>query len=125
MGLIKLNRIYRTIDDKEAIRILIDRLWPRGIKKEDAQLDFWFKDVAPSPDLRKWFAHEPEKFPEFRERYIQELRNDEVKSKKVEEICSLLKDNDIILLFGAIDEVHNHAVVLKEEILIRFQAQSE
>lgn len=125
MGLIKLNRIYRTIDDKEAIRILIDRLWPRGIKKEDAQLDFWFKDVAPSPDLRKWFAHEPEKFPEFRERYIQELRNDEVKSNKVDEICRLLKDNDIILLFGAKDEVHNHAVVLKEEILSRFQAQSE
>lgn len=125
MHKIVLQRIYEKSVHTGAIRILIDRLWPRGIKKEDAQLDFWFKDVAPSPDLRKWFAHEPEKFPEFRERYIQELRNDEVKSNKVEEICSLLKDNDIILLFGVKDEVHNHAVVLKEEILIRLQAQSE
>lgn len=125
MKQIVLQRIYEKSVYTGAIRILIDRLWPRGIKKEDAQLDFWFKEVAPSPDLRKWFAHDPEKFPEFRERYIQELRNDEVKSNKVEEICSLLKDNDIILLFGAKDEVHNHAVVLKGEILIRFQAQSE
>ncbi|WP_033826973.1 MULTISPECIES: DUF488 domain-containing protein [Bacillaceae] len=119
MNQILLQRVYEKCVHPEGLRILIDRLWPRGIKKEDAQLDFWFKEVAPSPDLRKWFGHEPDKFPDFSERYIQELRNDEVKSNKVDEICRLLKDNDIILLFGAKDEVHNHAVVLREEILTR------
>ena len=119
MNQIILHRIYDKSITPEGIRILIDRLWPRGIKKEDANLDYWFKEVAPSSELRKWFGHKPERFEEFRLKYLQELRNDEVKCQKVDEICQMLDENNVILLYGAKDIEKNHAVVLKEEILNR------
>ncbi|MCM3798865.1 DUF488 family protein [Caldibacillus thermoamylovorans] len=119
MNQIILHRIYDKSITPEGIRILIDRLWPRGIKKEDANIDYWFKEVAPSSELRKWFGHKPERFEEFRLKYLQELRNDEEKCQKVDEICQMLDENNVILLYGAKDIEKNHAVVLKEEILNR------
>lgn len=119
MNQIILHRIYDKSITPEGFRILIDRLWPRGIKKEDANLDYWFKEVAPSSELRKWFGHKPERFEEFRLKYFQELRNDEEKCQKVDEICQMLDENNVILLYGAKDTEKNHAVVLKEEILNR------
>lgn len=119
MNQIILHRIYDKSITPEGIRILIDRLWPRGIKKEDANIDYWFKEVAPFSELRKWFGHKPERFEEFRLKYFQELRNDEEKCQKVDEICQMLDENNVILLYGAKDTEKNHAVVLKEEILNR------
>ncbi|RAI80155.1 DUF488 family protein [Macrococcoides caseolyticum subsp. hominis] len=103
----KLARIYDE-DIPKGKRVLVDRVWPRGISKEDAKLDEWLKDVAPSTDLRKWFNHDPDKFSDFKKKYKDELKdNDAVKE---------LKDmkGTIVLLYGAKDEKHNHAVVLKE-----------
>lgn len=119
MKQIILHRIYDKSITPEGIRVLIDRLWPRGIKKEEANIDYWFKEVAPSSELRKWFGHKPERFEEFRLKYLQELRNDEEKCQKVDEICQMLDENNVILLYGAKDTEKNHAVVLKEEILNR------
>lgn len=103
----KLARIYDE-DIPKGKRVLVDRVWPRGISKEDAKLDEWLKDVAPSTDLRKWFNHDLDKFSDFKKKYKDELKdNDAVKE---------LKDmkGTIVLLYGAKDEKHNHAVVLKE-----------
>lgn len=103
----KLARIYDE-DIPKGKRVLVDRVWPRGISKEDAKLDEWLKNVAPSTDLRKWFNHDPDKFSDFKKKYKDELKdNDAVKE---------LKDmkGTIVLLYGAKDEKHNHAVVLKE-----------
>ncbi|UTH11855.1 DUF488 domain-containing protein [Macrococcoides canis] len=103
----KLARIYDE-DIPKGKRVLVDRVWPRGISKEDAKLDEWLKDVAPSSDLRKWFDHDPDKFSDFKKKYKDELKdNDAVKE---------LKDmkGTVVLLYGAKDEKHNHAVVLKE-----------
>ncbi|TDM20363.1 DUF488 domain-containing protein [Macrococcoides canis] len=103
----KLARIYDE-DIPKGKRVLVDRVWPRGISKEDADLDEWLKDIAPSSDLRKWFNHDPDKFSDFKKKYNDELKdNDAVKE---------LKDmkGTIVLLYGAKDEKHNHAVVLKE-----------
>jgi uncharacterized protein YeaO (DUF488 family) len=119
MKQIILHRIYDKSITPEGIRVLIDRLWPRGIKKEEANIDYWFKEVAPSSELRKWFGHKPERFEEFRLKYVQELRNDEEKCQKVDDICQMLAEDNVILLYGAKNIEKNHAVVLKEEILNR------
>ncbi|QIH75020.1 DUF488 family protein [Macrococcoides canis] len=103
----KLARIYDE-DIPKGKRVLVDRVWPRGISKDDADLDEWLKDIAPSSDLRKWFNHDPDKFSDFKKKYKDELKdNDAVKE---------LKDMEgtVVLLYGAKDEKHNHAVVLKE-----------
>ena len=75
MGILQIKRVYETPDKHDGIRILVDRLWPRGVKKEDAHLNYWLKDIAPSPDLRKWFNHKPEKFKEFSQKYKEELQS--------------------------------------------------
>ena len=116
-----LKRIYDPYDENDGCRILIDRLWPRGIRKEDAKLTSWEKDIAPSSELRKWFCHKPELFAEFRMKYLEELRSDEQKSQKLDEICQLAKEQQVTLLYGAKDPVYNHARVLKEELERRLQ----
>ncbi len=78
MGTLKIKRIYDEPDTSDGIRILVDRLWPRGVSKKEAHLDYWLKDVAPSPDLRKWFNHEPEKFDAFSKQYRTELKGEPV-----------------------------------------------
>ncbi|GAK48345.1 hypothetical protein LOSG293_260080 [Secundilactobacillus oryzae JCM 18671] len=111
---LKIERIYTKPIDKNGYRILIDRLWPRGISKENAALDEWDKEIGPSTDLRKWFNHDPEKFAEFRQRYRDELDQNPATTDFIETIKTQLKQQNVILLFGAKDETHNQAVVLKD-----------
>ena len=110
--MIKLKRIYEPNDKKDGYRVLVDRLWPRGISKKRARLDLWLKDVAPSTELRKWFNHDPKKWVGFKKKYQAEL-------KKNKEVVLMLKQakkkhSTITLLYGAKDEMHNEAIVIKD-----------
>lgn len=116
---ILVKRIYEQDSELDGLRILVDRLWPRGIKKEDAKIDYWFKELAPSTELRKWFGHIPNRFEEFRMKYLIELNEDERKSKQVDELVQFMLLGKVILLYAAKDCSHNHAIVLKEELLRR------
>ncbi len=112
--MIVLKRIYEPASKEDGKRILVDRIWPRGISKDKAQLDLWMKEIAPSVVLRKEFNHKPERFEEFKEHYIKELTEDEEKKAAIEELLRMIGEEKVTLLFGAKDEVHNQAVVLKE-----------
>ncbi|WP_040206094.1 DUF488 domain-containing protein [Neobacillus jeddahensis] len=116
MARIILKRIYEPVDELDGCRILIDRLWPRGISKDEARLSYWFKEVAPSNELRKSFCHVPELFEEFRTRYLEELRTNEEKQDLIRQIVDLAEKDAVTLLYGAKDLVHNHAQVLLEEL---------
>jgi uncharacterized protein YeaO (DUF488 family) len=116
MGSIKIKRIYDPYDEADGNRILIDRLWPRGISKEKAQLTSWMKELGPSNELRKWFGHKPELFEEFRMKYIQELHGDKTNIERIKELCTLSKDKNLTLLYAAKDPEFNNAAVLKEEL---------
>lgn len=106
---IEIKRVYSPQETDE-FRILVDRLWPRGLKKETANIDVWMKEVAPSPSLRKWFNHDPEKWEVFSKEYEAELE----KSGAVKELLRYLeKHGKVTLLYAAKDEEHNHALVLK------------
>jgi len=107
MSNILLKRVYEPYDDMDGCRILIDRLWPRGISKEGARLSHWFKDIAPSNELRKWFCHKPELFDEFRKQYLNELQSDEQKQQMIEQIIDLSTKDSVTLLYGAKDPVYN------------------
>jgi uncharacterized protein YeaO (DUF488 family) len=111
-----LKRVYEPFDDSDGFRILVDRLWPRGISKEAARLTAWQMEVAPSPELRKWFCHKPELFEEFRAKYIEELRTDEQKLRIFDELIQLTSEGNVTLLYGAKEPVYNHAIVLLEEL---------
>ncbi|MGN1407612.1 DUF488 domain-containing protein [Lactobacillus sp.] len=111
MSEIKAVRIYHA--DLPGYRILVDRLWPRGMSKEKAQLDGWAKEVAPSADLRKWYGHDPEKFPEFKEKYLKELAANPEVPDFLAQVQAELKKGDVLFLYGAKDLEHNQAVVLK------------
>jgi uncharacterized protein YeaO (DUF488 family) len=108
---IKLKRAYEPAGAEDGTRILIDRLWPRGIKKADAAIDRWLKEIAPSTELRRWFGHRTERWPEFRRRYIAELRQ---RPELLDEIRTLARDGPVTLVYGARDETHNDAIVLRE-----------
>ncbi|WP_080876187.1 DUF488 domain-containing protein [Oceanobacillus timonensis] len=110
---ITLQRIYEK-SDEPGYRVLVDLVWPRGISKKDAHLDEWAKEITPTPSLRKWFNHDPEKFPDFKAAYKKELLHDDEKLKKLAELQALQKDQQLILLYAAKDKEHNHALVLKE-----------
>ena len=115
MGLeLKMKRIYEPPTEKDGFRILVDRLWPRGVKKEAAQLDAWLKDSAPSPDLRKWFAHDPDKFAAFKERYEEELVTNLRTAEAVADILKQLETTDVTLVYAARDPEINHVVVLRD-----------
>lgn len=110
--MIKIKRAYQPPEESDGFRILIDRLWPRGVSKEKVKLDLWLKDVAPSNELRKWFSHDPSKWQEFQEKYRAELKN---KIQILAEIKDLEKDNGTLtLVYAAKDEEHNNAVVLRD-----------
>lgn len=103
------KRVYLPASDTDGFRVLVDRLWPRGIKKENAHVDMWAKALAPSTELRKWFGHDPERFEEFARRYEEELSANAEAGTLLKEI----RTHDVVtLLFGAKDENHNNAVVL-------------
>jgi uncharacterized protein YeaO (DUF488 family) len=108
---IKIKRAYEKPSRDDGFRVLIDRLWPRGINKEDAQIDLWLKEVAPSSELRKWFNHEPEKWDEFRRRYFEELTGKEDMLKQIGERA---RRKTVTLIFGAKEEKYNNAAALKE-----------
>lgn len=110
---IKLKRIYEKPSRGDGYRVLVDRIWPRGISKEAAKIDAWHKEIAPSNDLRKWFGHEPEKWKEFKARYFAELKD---RSEAVEELVSIVKKRSVTFVYAAKDEQMNNAAALKEYI---------
>lgn len=114
MNKIICKRIYDAEDENDGFRVLADRLWPRGIKKEKAGIDFWAKEFAPSNELRKWFSHIPDKFNGFSERYREELELNPGKSDFIDLIKTRLKDGNVTILYGSRDTVYNNAVVLKK-----------
>ncbi len=110
--LLGIKRIYEKVEVTDGMRILVDRLWPRGVKKSTAHIDKWMKEVAPSNELRLWFNHEPEKWEEFRKRYEAELEG----NKALEELVALAKGGDVTLVYAAQDTGRNNAVVLSETV---------
>jgi len=108
---IHLKRAYEPPSPEDGFRVLVERLWPRGLKKTDAALDLWLKDIAPSPELRRWFSHDPARWEEFCRRYWAELREhpDAVKLLQVK-----LRQGRVTLVYGSKDEEHNAAVALKK-----------
>jgi uncharacterized protein YeaO (DUF488 family) len=114
MSTIKIKRIYEEPKKSDGFRILVDRLWPRGVTKEDAALDLWLKEIAPSDLLRKWFNHDPQKWPEFQKRYAKELAD---KIELVDSIKTHLRLKTVTLLFGSKETEYNNAVALLNIIL--------
>lgn len=111
---LRLKRAYEPAEPGDGIRILVDRLWPRGVSKADADLHDWMKDIAPSADLRKWFGHDPARWAEFQRRYRAELRRHD---DELEHIRELARKQTVTLVYGARDEEHNDAVVLRDVLL--------
>lgn len=107
---IMLKRVYEASSDHDGLRVLVDRLWPRGVKKDDGHFDIWLKEVAPSTELRQWFDHDLEKWPEFIRRYRAELKHNPALS----ELHKLTREGDVTLLYSAKDGMHNQALVLKQ-----------
>ena len=109
--MIRLKRAYDAVSKDDGLRILVERLWPRGVSKQRAKIDLWLKDVAPSTELRKWFGHDPDRWPGFRKRYAAEL-------KEKGDVLTLLKhradEGRVTFVYAAHDEEHNSARVLKE-----------
>ena len=113
---IRLKRAYEAPEAGDGTRVLVDRLWPRGVSKARADLEQWMKDVAPSTDLRKWFAHEPARWDEFRRRYAEELHRN---AALLGQLRALARGGTVTLVYSAHDEVHNDAVVLRDVLLGR------
>jgi uncharacterized protein YeaO (DUF488 family) len=111
---VRLKRAYEPPAPDDGARILIDRLWPRGVSKAGAAVDQWLKDIAPSTELRKWFAHDPAKWQEFRRRYAEEVRR---QPDLLDQLRSLARKGTLTLVYSAHDEAHNDAVVLRELLL--------
>jgi uncharacterized protein YeaO (DUF488 family) len=109
--MIQLKRVYEKPSRNDGCRVLVDRLWPRGLTKERAALDVWLKDVAPSTELRRWFGHDPAKWKEFQARYRKELKEKKDALKLLKQKC---QEHTVTLLYGARDEEHNEALVLKQ-----------
>jgi uncharacterized protein YeaO (DUF488 family) len=108
-----IKRVYDPPGPADGRRVLVDRLWPRGLKKQAAQIDLWLKTVAPSTELRRWFGHDPARWPEFRKRYRAELAD----NPALEELRRLARQGRVTLLYAARDPNHNNAVVLRELLL--------
>lgn len=114
MSSIKIRRAYEEKGKDDGYRILIDKLWPRGIKKEDLIYSWWAKDITPSTKIRKDFGHEADKFDDFKKSYRKELDNNEASSEFLDKINTQIKKHNVTLVYGAKDEKHNHALVLRE-----------
>ena len=110
MDEVSIKRIYEPASSEDGRRVLVDRLWPRGVSKARAHLDAWLKEVAPSTELRQWFGHRPERWTEFRRRYIAELKD----NPALPQLRDMIADAPVTLLYGARDAAHNEAVVLAE-----------
>ncbi|PWG02229.1 DUF488 domain-containing protein [Sphingosinicella humi] len=116
---IRLKRAYEPPATSDGRRILVDRLWPRGISKADAAIDRWMKDIAPSTDLREWFGHDAERWPEFQRRYALEVRKHR---EQLAELRRLARKDPLTLVYSARDEAHNDAVALRQVLLGRSPA---
>lgn len=110
---IGIQRIYEASQDATGTRVLVDRVWPRGISRDAAALDHWYKDIAPSTGLRKWFGHDPKLWAAFKQKYRKELKADD-KRQQLEELADLARSDGLVLLYGARDDEHNQAIVLRE-----------
>ncbi len=111
MMTIQLKRAYEAASDSDGTRILVDRLWPRGLSKERAHIDQWIKEAAPSTELRQWYHHDPEKWDEFKKRYYKELDS---QPEIVEQLKKLVSTGHVTFVFGSKEETLNHAAALKE-----------
>ena len=111
----RIKRVYELPDKHDGRRILVDRLWPRGLTKEKACIDLWLKDIAPSMELRKWFDHDPGKWEGFKERYLDELKGN---SEQIQLLKQELDKGIVTLVYGAKDEEHNQAVVIQENSVL-------
>ncbi|HSZ51741.1 MAG TPA: DUF488 domain-containing protein [Caulobacteraceae bacterium] len=109
-GSMQIKRAYDAASDDDGVRVLVDRLWPRGVSKSDAHIDHWLKDIAPSAELRQWFGHRPERWAEFRQRYRSEL----AANPEVDRLREIMSAGQVTLVYGAKDRDHNDAVVLAE-----------
>ncbi|MFA5620721.1 MAG: DUF488 domain-containing protein [Weeksellaceae bacterium] len=105
------KRIYDAASPKDGYRILVDRLWPRGVSKENAKVEEWLKELGPSNELRKWFGHIPEKYPEFKKKYKEELKSQTETLKRIRKIA---EKQQLCLCYGAKDTIHNQALVIQE-----------
>lgn len=123
---IELRRVYEpaAFAPHQGSQVLVDRLWPRGIRKESLASDLWLRDLGPSNELRKWFGHEPERWPEFRRRYRQELRQ-EPQQRLLDQVEALAREGPLTLLYSAKDEQHNQAVVVREVLEERLRHPTE
>lgn len=110
---VKIKRIYEEPAESDGKRILVDGIWPRGVSKEEAKLDEWLKEIAPSKDLRQWFVHDPDKFDPFKKKYKEELKNNEEQKEAYSDLQKLIQKHDVTLLTATKDEKYNHAQVLK------------
>ncbi len=110
--MVRLKRAYESVEPSDGRRVLVERLWPRGVRKDQAGLDDWLKDLAPSDSLRKWFRHDPDRWDEFEERYTRELESDAARAA-LDELVQRAASKTVTLVYSAHDEEHNSAVVLK------------
>lgn len=108
---VRLKRVYDAAAPDDGLRVLVDRLWPRGLRKTDMKMDLWLKDVAPSPNLRQWFGHDPAHWDEFRLRYRQELSSG---NAEIARLVEFARKGRVTLLYAAHDPLHNHALVLRD-----------
>ena len=108
--MIKVKRVYEKVENNDGVRVLVDRLWPRGVKEEDAKLDEWLKDIAPSSKLRKWFSHDPNKWEEFKIRYEEELAQ---KEELLDKLIQDAKGKNITLVYASREKQFNNVMVLK------------
>lgn len=115
---ITIKRAYEAAEKNDGCRILVDRVWPRGLSREDLHMDLWLKEIAPSAPLRKWFNHEPEKWPAFKERYLEELRANPQAVQRLKDAAQ--GRETVTLVYGAKDTEHNQAVVLRD--FLQYQA---
>lgn len=111
---IRVKRVYEKPDEEDGTRVLVDRVWPRGLKKEEVQAEHWEKEIAPSTELRKWFDHDESKWEEFKNRYFEELEDD---SESVSRLLDIVREDRLTLLYSARDTEHNQAVALKMYLL--------
>jgi len=110
---IRIKRVYEARATQDGRRVLVDRLWPRGLSKADAKIDYWPKDLAPSTELRKWYGHDPEKWKQFKRRYFAELKG---KPDEVRSLLDYVRGSKVTFLFGSKEERLNNAVALKEYV---------
>lgn len=114
---IRIKRVYEPAEPQDGRRVLVDRLWPRGLTKEQAHIDLWLKGIAPSTELRQWFGHNPERWEAFKERYLAELKDN---PESIQQLKEELDKGKVTLVYAAKDEQHNHArVILENSALFR------